>query len=537
MKKRLKSINPLLAFLLLSLIALFSFVGDYHYFLPKSNQNGFKYYVEPASVFEVIESSKGIKLKNYNSNFDLFYSVDGGETYDLYTDQNLNNIKMNDLTKYTTSIRYKHPFGEIPSLSSFLVKAKHSKKNIYTKPIHVTLPNLYSSEIPIFSLCVNESELFSSINGIMVLGKESWNDDGFYKPFWERSSNYKIRNNESKKQVYLQYIENDSIKYSTTCDIQISGNATRAFPQKSLKLKATKKYGGDKLKFPFFGDTELNNYKSIVLRNSGNDNTKTLFADLLMQNLASDFPVLTQKGYPVNVFINGNYWGIYNVRERYDSYFIGKKENVKPKKVTILEGGIGILKKGYFEESEKYVSFIDSIYNLKNIDKKTLSIISNYININSFSYYILIETFYGNGDWLNNNVMWYKADHKKWKWMLNDLDYGLAYQGNQNTNINYFNILQSSESITAKLYKTLMKNTGFKEEFKLKAFKLIEGFTNTKIEYEYDLLKHNFEREISHQTNRWRGNFSVTDWKKNCAKNLQFLLKRREIFIDQVEKL
>ena len=52
-----------------------------------------------------------------------------------------------------------------------------------------------------------------------------------------------------------------------------------------------------------------------------------------MQKLASNLPVLTQKGRTVNVFINGNYWGIYNLRERYDSYFIGKMEEVKPSKI------------------------------------------------------------------------------------------------------------------------------------------------------------------------------------------------------------
>ena len=47
-----------------------------------------------------------------------------------------------------------------------------------------------------------------------------------------------------------------------------------------------------------------------MLRNSGNDNTKTLFADLLMHKLAEGLPVLTQNGYAVNVCLNGNYWGI-----------------------------------------------------------------------------------------------------------------------------------------------------------------------------------------------------------------------------------
>ena len=45
-----------------------------------------------------------------------------------------------------------------------------------------------------------------------------------------------------------------------------------------------------------------------------------------------DNKIVTDKSKLVNVFLNGNYWGIYNLRERHNSYYIAKKENVKKKR-------------------------------------------------------------------------------------------------------------------------------------------------------------------------------------------------------------
>ena len=56
-----------------------------------------------------------------------------------------------------------------------------------------------------------------------------------------------------------------------------------------------------------------------------------------MHHLAKKFKVLTQKGKSIVLYINGNYWGIYNLRERIDIFMIAKKEGAKPEEMTILE--------------------------------------------------------------------------------------------------------------------------------------------------------------------------------------------------------
>ncbi len=541
-RKRFK-IDYLIVFFLLSLVTLYSFVCDINYFFPHKQEQSFrnptfKSFIETKYVFYYPKQglvNKDEKLVNYNPEYNLLYSVDGGKSYKSYENQFVLELVPKNLKNNLTSIRSKASFGKMPELISILVKAVHKNGTIFTKPIHLTYFAADISNLPIVNLIVNEDDLFDVSKGVMNLGEQSWDDEGFYKKQWDRNANFKKRGVVSKKKAVFQIFNDNKIEYQTDCIFQISGNATRSFPQKSIKLKSIQ---NNKFEQPFFKKKGLKKYKSIVLRQSGNDNKKTLFADLLMQNLAAKLPVLTQKGFPINIFINGNYWGIYNLRERYDTYFIGKSESVNSKKITILEGGNGKLKKGKKEIRNNFISLIDLISNQTTTNDEMVEYLKTKINISSFTYYILLETYYGNGDWLNNNVMWYKAENGKWKWLLNDLDYSLTYNGFENINSNYFKFLKKSNSITAKLFNSLINNEGYKNYFKHTSYLFLQTYlTNSRINEDFAKLKNEIEPNIEFQMNRWRGNFTKLEWEENCKMNLDFLLNRKEVFLKQVNEL
>lgn len=541
--KWFKKIDLLLIFLMLSVLLLYAFVGDMDYFLKKENVVTYKTYKSVKKTYHYPKqglTNSPVMLTVFNPKYNLEISTNGGKTWSEYINQDLSKIKFNDLTKYSTSIRYKFPYGFQPSILSFLVKAHHLNKSIFVKPKQLTYIKDNSSKLPVVSIIVNQDDLFDTYKGIFVLGKQSWieKDNQFYKKYWDRNANYKLRGGECYKKAYFQYFEEGELKNELICDLAVSGNATRSFSQKSIKLKSNKIYNQQKFKYNFFGEKGLSKYKSILLRQSGNDNKKTLFADLLMQSLVFKNNVLTQQGKPVNVFINGNYWGVYNLRERYDKYLIAKKENVKTSEITILEGSGALLKKGIEKEQLAYKSFIDSLAQLDDVSNEVVEEIGERINLNSFMDYIFYETFYGNRDWLKTNNMWYKAGDKKWKWLLNDLDYALTYLGPNNVNFNYFNLLNQSNSYTAKLFKVLMKNNDFKLTFKdvlQQDLKLM--YQNNRIETTFNQLKNNIEKDIVWQTNRWRSNFTLSEWEVNCQANLDFFKHRKSIYKQQIDNL
>ena len=104
-----------------------------------------------------------------------------------------------------------------------------------------------------------------------------------------------------------------------------------------MRIGFDKKYGTGQLNYKLFTNDDITNFNSFLLRNSGNDWDKTMFRDAFMQALMKNTNVDIQDYRPSIVFINGEYWGIHNIRERFDEYYLANKYRLSPDSVTILE--------------------------------------------------------------------------------------------------------------------------------------------------------------------------------------------------------
>ena len=539
-------IDSLLLFLFLGIVFLWCFFPDIKSkLLENEHYTVIRMSLDEQLDFPAQGKSEEGKISVYNDNLQLLYSVNGGDDYLSVANNKLSTDEIQNpaIIYQNTSIRWRHPKGSFPTLRTVLVKLRDEKNKTESRPRVLTYFSEITSDFPIINISARQGDLFSWERGIMVYGSESSIDDGFQKDWWYRSANFASRGVEWGRAVYFQYFEKGQLQTEQKCEIRISGNATRYFPQKSLKLFPLDNVGKKgRIDFPFFGDDGNKKFESLLLRHSGNDNNKTLFADLLMNRLASGANVLVQNGFPVSVYINGNYWGIYNFRERFDSYLIAKKEGVSKEDVTILQcegyGDRTLLKEGRKKEKQAFDSLILSLSQETFLSKKGYDEIRKEVSVKSFIDYIIFETFYANNDWLHNNTMWYKAKDKKWKWLLNDLDFSLAYPGENNVNTNLFEKLKKNVSVTAQLFNALMSNADFNARFKNRAEEIIAtNFSDNSIDEHYFSLKKRYETEIDQHIRRWRFMDSHEQWEKDCEKNATFLRERRTIFLKQVEVL
>ena len=123
-------IDEVLIFLLLSLALTVTFVGDLSYFFPVKNEVFFKNFTK--SEFVLNAPKQGVinendKFSVYNNDNELFYSIDGGKTYKLYSDESILSLRPNILFNYQTSIRQSPVNGKFFTVISVLVKSKHKK--------------------------------------------------------------------------------------------------------------------------------------------------------------------------------------------------------------------------------------------------------------------------------------------------------------------------------------------------------------------------------------------------------------------------
>lgn len=405
---------------------------------------------EGVEIYYTLDGSEPDPIKNKESTFLYSEPV-------LIKDQSSSPNEISTIPTIGKEIRHKWQVPKEKLFKGTVVRAKAIGEiltsEVITNTYFVTEKGADRFSLPVLSLVTNKDNLFDPEKGIYVGGKifEEYLKEN---PDLEKipamaSANYHQRGQEWERpvneedSVSLEYMTEDGKQaLAQNIGIRIHGGASRSEPQKSLRLYAREEYGQDKLEYPFFKDG-VTNYKRLILRNSGNEWGKTMFLDGYLQSLLDEFKVDTQKFQSSILFINGEYWGIHNIRERQDEYYLEGRYGVDPDKVTILENNavVSVGKKGDEWHYLDLLSFIEE-NDLK--DPKNYAYVQRQMDIDNFIDYQIINIFLANIDWPQNNVtMWrYNADQYKpdapvgqdgrWRWLIFDLDsmggtYGAGY--------------------------------------------------------------------------------------------------------------
>ena len=196
-------------------------------------------------------------------------------------------------------------------------------------------------------------------------------------------------------------------------------------PQKSLLVKAL----DGAFDYPLFDDRTAAAYPTILLRNGGSDSMWTRVLDEMQHRLIdrhTDAHLLTQAWKPVNVYLNGEYWGIYNMRENVDAYTVCRYEQIPDQQADDV--AILYISGGPVQTSgEMKNAFTGMRSRIKNSDPahnpEDLAYLEQEVDIDSFLDWLTVEMYFGNSD--IGNGMVYRVPGGKWKCLIQDLDYGL----------------------------------------------------------------------------------------------------------------
>ncbi len=107
-------------------------------------------------------------------------------------------------------------------------------------------------------------------------------------------------------------------------------------PQRSLALFARGQYGYSKFEESFFEELSYDDFQSLVLRNSGQDWTRSSIKDITLTSLMRGSGLDFQEHNAVSTYINGEYWGLYNLREKTNEHMLASKHNIDADEITIL---------------------------------------------------------------------------------------------------------------------------------------------------------------------------------------------------------
>jgi hypothetical protein len=310
---------------------------------------------------------------------------------------------------------------------------------------------------------------------------------------------------------------NNAPEFSINAGLRLTGQASLFYPQISFTIYARERYGTDEINYQVFPERELNIFKNLYLRNAGvPDNRSTFFRDALQHTLVLNRIDIDCQAYlPSVVFLNGEYWGIYNIRDKINSNYIASIHNLNPDDIDLLEYEFSSTPVVMNGNAENYNSF----YNY--IETNNLSIEQNYrtvegwMDIDEYINYQICEIYYDNVFWPDQNMrMWReRKEDGKWRWVFYDSDYGFGMP-NQRSDGYTNNTLEFATSSASGfinppdwstlIFRKLLDN----EEFETKFIQQFASYMNTIFHPDtvipvIDRLEDNLSPEMPRHIERW----------------------------------
>ena len=271
-------------------------------------------------------------------------------------------------------------------------------------------------------------------------------------------------------------------------------------PQKSFQIDAL----DGAFEFRIFDDRSADSYPSLLLRNSGNDCLFTRVADGVQQRLIeknTNTHLLTLAWRPVEVYLNGEYWGIYNIRESLDAHTICRYEQIPDDmadSITILQVG-GRAEHGNASEYKAMQIKIKNSNPAENPDD--LMYLEQEIDIDSFLDWLAVEMFFGNSDIGTGRI--YKVPGGKWKCLIQDLDYGL-FQSDYNAVSSYLKAEgMGAQKIDNIIFRKILEVDQYKKLFLTKLGKLYKALTTEVMQNELDACVAWIEPGMKAHLERW----------------------------------
>ncbi len=400
-----------------------------------------------------------------------------------------------------------------------LARKGKRKSKLKTKTYFIEEPKSTFSTI---SIAVPPSVLFDPETGLYVNGPNAidslWKKDG--ANFWSRR----------EVEVNTELFEtNGSSEFNSQTGFRLFGGMSRLFPQKSMTIVTRNRYGKKRIKHRLYGKEGLKDYKFMVLRNSGSDWGKTHFRDALMGSLVDHWDIEKQDSRPAHVYLNGKYWGIYNIREKINRHFIADHHELHKDSIDLIE----------HQHTTKRGSRQHYLKMLRYMRKNDLSVPAHYayiqsqMDVENFMQYQIAQIYFDNRDAGGNIKFWRpQIDNGKWRWILYDTDWGFglhdkkAYKNNSlafHTEPN--GPSWPNPAWSTFILRSLLKNESFRKEFLNRfADELNTSFSEERVEKKIDEFFALYEPEIDRQIERW--NLIKKEWKRQIYQMRVFGRKR-----------
>lgn len=420
----------------------------------------------------------------------------------------------------------KYTVGKLPKAT--VLQVKDIKNNTTDSRVYFFSKSL-KSNLPIINITISPDELYSQKKGIFSYGEK--------KPNW---------NDKRKINAFVTIISKERQHvFESSMLIRIHGGGSRKYPIKSLRLYPNK----EGINFDVFDNGYLLGYQRINLRNSGQDHKNTYLADASIHRVFSSLNFGVQRYKPYLIFINGQYYGILNARDRRDHHYIKNIFNLPNKNIDHIKRN-KIVKKGdkqYWEETLKKLMAENPT------DNEFYISFDERFDLNSFYDYFSAQVYIADVDWPQNNIAYWRSkninrEHKymdgKWRWLLYDTDLHADWmKGGASSNheslqrlMNYK--VKNNQLDEKTLFSYAIQNKQIREEFIIRFVDLLNShFLYENFETTINAFANEISSEMERHIQRWERPRSMAAWRSEINNMLSFFKARKRYQLQHLQEV
>ncbi len=356
---------------------------------------------------------------------------------------------------------------------------------------------------PVVCLTTDDQYLFNSKTGALVKGTGS-------VPNYEKELEYPVN---------IEYYDADGTALINQMGtFTAAGHSARQNTQKSIALYARAAYGPDRFAFNPFPHRTYDSYKSLLLRSTNSDAFFCRLRDVVYSSLAEGEGLLYQDAQCIQVYINGRYWGHYNLREKINKYMIAQFEGVTDEEDIDAIGVISRTGTPRFTSNgsgEDWVALSDFCKKNDLNQPDNLQYVLDRLDVDSLFTHAAYEIILGNTDF--TNVRLYRVPGGKWKYLLFDVE--ASFKSLEPASIQYYikPVRGKIQGFRHEPLNALLNVPEMKARFLTRVAELLEKHflwpeVQAKFEYWEDALRPILPRHIA----RWK-NLTMEKWEANVS--------------------
>lgn len=322
--------------------------------------------------------------------------------------------------------------------------------------------------LPVVTLVTDPDNLWNSKTGIYATGDQFDPDAASYADTLKSATYYqaKFATEEQvdtiweKPAAFSLFDDNGKQVFTQNVGIRIAGSFGRGRAQKGFNVIARKEYGKGSMEYPFFENRPYTEYKAVVLRAGAQDQNRSKIRDELASGLleGTDINILYQAYRPTVLYLNGEYWGVYFMKEKRNRFFVAQHENTENN--VDLAIGKGFKQRSYGDNSD-WVSLYEYATSHDLSSAEAYAYVSERMDVDSFRDYMIAEIYNGNTD--TYNFQYYRLKGGKWKFIFYDFCWGFQSPGHETL---AFRMGKTpSDVCSAKLFAAMLQNKGWRDSF------------------------------------------------------------------------